>query len=121
MPNFTIHIDAPAEMVFDELSHVERHPSWANHTAHMTMEQTAGDGPGTASHYVSHGVFLKKPISADGVRQTLHRARALFADLLLDVVSQCAGSPDGAGLEKELIDLQLLDYCKSALNRRKKI
>ena len=65
MPNFTIRIDAPAETIFDELSHVERHPSWANHTAHMTMEQTAGSGPGTASHYVSHGVFLKKPISAD--------------------------------------------------------
>jgi uncharacterized protein YndB with AHSA1/START domain len=65
MPNFTIRIDAPAEMVFDEIAHVERHPSWANHTAHMTMEQTAGDAPGAQSHYVSHGVFLKKPISAD--------------------------------------------------------
>jgi len=65
MPKFTIRIDAPAEMVFDEIAHVERHPSWAHHTAHMEMEQTAGEGPGTASHYVSHGIFFKKPISAD--------------------------------------------------------
>jgi hypothetical protein len=30
MPEFTIQIDAPPELIFDELSHVEQHPSWAN-------------------------------------------------------------------------------------------
>jgi uncharacterized protein YndB with AHSA1/START domain len=65
MPTFTIQIDAPPEMVFDEISHVERHPSWANAKANMEMEQTRGDGPGSASHYVSHAVFLGKPVSAD--------------------------------------------------------
>ena len=40
MPEFTIQIDAPPELIFDELSHVERHPSWANPKAQMTMEQT---------------------------------------------------------------------------------
>jgi uncharacterized protein YndB with AHSA1/START domain len=65
MPRFSIHIDAPAEKIFDEVSHVERHPSWANQNAKMQMEQTAGDGPGPASHYVSHAVFLRKPVSAD--------------------------------------------------------
>lgn len=65
MFEFTTHIDAPPEQVFDEVSHVERHPSWANPTSQMRMEQTAGDGPGTASHYVSHAIFIKKPVSAD--------------------------------------------------------
>jgi uncharacterized protein YndB with AHSA1/START domain len=65
MSEFTTHIDAPPELVFDEVSHVERHPSWANPTADMRMEQTAGDGPGAASHYVSHAIFVKKPVSAD--------------------------------------------------------
>ena len=45
MSEFTTHIDAPPELIFDEVSHVERHPSWANPTAQLTMEQTAGDGP----------------------------------------------------------------------------
>jgi len=65
MSEFTTHIDAPPELVFDEVAHVERHPSWANPTADMRMEQTAGDGPGAASHYVSHAIFVKKPVSAD--------------------------------------------------------
>ena len=38
----SITIDAPPEAVFDELSHVERHPAWANPKADMTMEQVAG-------------------------------------------------------------------------------
>ena len=62
---FRIKIDAPPERVFDELSHVERHPSWANPVAQMKMEQTAGDGPGAASKYRSSGVFVKKAVSAD--------------------------------------------------------
>jgi len=65
MPTFTTTITAPPERVFDELSHVERHPSWANPKAKMRMEQTAGDGPGAGAHYVSHAVFVGKPVSAD--------------------------------------------------------
>jgi uncharacterized protein YndB with AHSA1/START domain len=65
MPTFSIAIDAPPEMIFDEISHVERHPSWANPKAAMEMEQTAGEGPGAGSHYVSHAVFVGKPVSAD--------------------------------------------------------
>jgi hypothetical protein len=66
------------------------------------------------------GGLLNKPLSADAMRQTLHRARTLFADLLLDVVGRSLGSTDVDLLEEELIELQLLGYCKSALNRRKK-
>jgi len=62
---FRIQIDAPAERVFEELSHVERHPSWANPAASMKMEQTAGSGPGADATYRSSGVFVKKAVSAD--------------------------------------------------------
>jgi uncharacterized protein YndB with AHSA1/START domain len=65
MPSFTIRIDAPPERVFEELSRVERHPSWANPKSKMTMEQTGGDGPGPASTYRSRGVFTGKNVSAD--------------------------------------------------------
>jgi uncharacterized protein YndB with AHSA1/START domain len=65
MPTFSIQIAAPPEMVFDELSHVERHPSWANPKANMTMEQTAGEGPGRDARYRSTGVFSGKEVSAD--------------------------------------------------------
>jgi uncharacterized protein YndB with AHSA1/START domain len=65
MPSFTIQIDAPPERVFEELSHVERHATWANPKSKMMMEQVAGDGPGPASTYRSSGVFTGKAVSAD--------------------------------------------------------
>jgi RNA polymerase sigma-70 factor (ECF subfamily) len=61
---------------------------------------------------------LGKPASAAGVRQTLHRARDRFADLLLDEVVQTLGRSAAEDLEQELIELNLLTYCQAALGRR---
>jgi uncharacterized protein YndB with AHSA1/START domain len=65
MPEFSIRIAAAPERVFEELSHVERHPGWANPKANMTMEQTSGNGPGPGATYRSTGVFTGKNVSAD--------------------------------------------------------
>jgi RNA polymerase sigma factor (sigma-70 family) len=64
---------------------------------------------------------LGKPLTAAGVRQTLHRARDKCADLLLDEVAQSLDSPTAEKIEQELIDLELLEYCKPALKRRGQI
>jgi RNA polymerase sigma-70 factor (ECF subfamily) len=61
---------------------------------------------------------LGKTISAAGLRQTLHRARDRFADLLLDEVVQTLGPSAEEDLEQELIELNLLEYCQAALTRR---
>lgn len=61
---------------------------------------------------------LGKSVTAAGVRQTLHRAREKFADLVLDEVVQSMESPTAEQLEQELIDLGLLEYCRPALERR---
>jgi RNA polymerase sigma factor (sigma-70 family) len=58
-----------------------------------------------------------KPVTADWVRQTLHRARDRFADLLLQEVADTLDNPTAAELEQELIDLGLLVYCQPALQR----
>lgn len=62
---------------------------------------------------------LGKQINAGAVRVLLHRARDAFADLLLDEVtnSLADGSLDEA--EQELIELDLLEYCRPALARRR--
>jgi RNA polymerase sigma factor (sigma-70 family) len=64
------------------------------------------------------GAKLGKTLTAGGVRQTLHRAREQFADLLLDEVVQSLSDPNADRLEQELIDLGLLEYCRPALERR---
>jgi RNA polymerase sigma-70 factor (ECF subfamily) len=61
--------------------------------------------------------MLGKPLNAASVRQTLHRARDRFADLLLDEIAHGLQSPTVADLEDELSDLGLLEHCKSALQR----
>src|SRR5439155_6792698 len=61
---------------------------------------------------------LGKPLTAVGVRKTLERARDRFADLLLEEIAQGVADPSRERLEEELIDLQLLEHCKSALDRR---
>jgi RNA polymerase sigma factor (sigma-70 family) len=62
---------------------------------------------------------LGKPINAGAVRVLLHRSRELFAELLLDEVAESltTGSLDEA--EQELIDLDLLEYCRPALEKRR--
>ena len=61
-----------------------------------------------------------KPWTAVGVRQLLHRARNLFADVLVEEVARSLESSGQDELEQELVDLDLLSYCQAALERRKK-
>jgi RNA polymerase sigma-70 factor (ECF subfamily) len=60
---------------------------------------------------------LGKPLTGAGVRQTLHRARERFADLLLEEVARSLETAEVDRLEQELIDLDLLTYCRDALGR----
>jgi RNA polymerase sigma-70 factor (ECF subfamily) len=63
------------------------------------------------------GQRLDKPITAAGARQTLHRAREKFADLLIEEVAHSLDQPTREELEQELVDLGLLEYCRPALER----
>jgi RNA polymerase sigma-70 factor (ECF subfamily) len=60
---------------------------------------------------------LGKPVSSAWVRQNLHRAREKFVELLLDEVRQTLEQPSVEELERELIDLELFEYCRAALDR----
>jgi RNA polymerase sigma-70 factor (ECF subfamily) len=61
---------------------------------------------------------LNRPLTAAGVRQILHRARAKFGELLLEEVLHSMRYPSAELLEEELIDLGLLPYCRPALEQR---
>lgn len=61
---------------------------------------------------------LGRPLTDAGVRQTLHRARERFADLLIAEVRRSLVSDDEEALHDELSELGLLPYCQSALGKK---
>ena len=65
------------------------------------------------------GAKLGRSLTAAGVRQTIHRAREKFADLLIEEVAHSLGTGDVEAVEQELGDLGLLVYCQDALAKRK--
>jgi RNA polymerase sigma-70 factor (ECF subfamily) len=85
-----------------------------------TVLRFRADHPGLRSPEMAEQLtrVLGKPVTAAGMRQTLHRAREKFADLLLDEVVHSLQNPTAEDLEQELSDLRLLDYCRPALERR---
>jgi RNA polymerase sigma-70 factor (ECF subfamily) len=62
-------------------------------------------------------VKLGKEVSADWVRKWLHAARERFADLLMAEVGASLREPTLDAVEQELIDLELFEYCRAALER----
>jgi RNA polymerase sigma factor (sigma-70 family) len=63
---------------------------------------------------------LGKSINAGAVRVLLHRARDAFAEIMLDEVIQSLPNDTLDSAEEELIELDLLEYCRPALDRRRK-
>jgi hypothetical protein len=63
---------------------------------------------------------LGKPLNAAAARKAVERGHAKFADLLVDEVAQTLEDPCLEEIEAELRELDLLRYCKSALDRRRK-
>jgi RNA polymerase sigma-70 factor (ECF subfamily) len=63
------------------------------------------------------GAHLGKPLSDPAFRQLLRRARAKFADLLVAEVARSLATSDPDAVEAELIELDLLFYCRRAVAR----
>jgi DNA-directed RNA polymerase specialized sigma24 family protein len=60
---------------------------------------------------------LGKAVSAASARKLLERAHGKFADLLLEEVAFSLEEPSAEALREELTELDLLKYCRSALER----
>jgi RNA polymerase sigma-70 factor (ECF subfamily) len=60
---------------------------------------------------------LGRPFSAASVRQNVHRARTKFAEVLLTAVTDSLQGDQNKDVEEELIELELLEYCRSALKK----
>jgi RNA polymerase sigma-70 factor (ECF subfamily) len=101
---------------WDGLARLERRTGQPFHAVlRFRAENPRMRSPELAEHL---GRQLGRGLTAAGVRQTLHRAREKFAELLLDEVRQSLDDPTDEELQDELLDLGLLDYCRAALERR---
>jgi hypothetical protein len=59
---------------------------------------------------------LGRPITAEAMRQLLHRARRRFAELLVEEVERTLDTTEPGQVAEELIDLGLMCYCRSAVS-----
>jgi DNA-directed RNA polymerase specialized sigma24 family protein len=64
------------------------------------------------------GAQLGTSLRPDQVRKALQRSHSKFADLLVDEVAIALGEPSREELAEELREVELLKYCRSALERR---
>jgi RNA polymerase sigma-70 factor (ECF subfamily) len=62
---------------------------------------------------------LEKPMNAAAARKALERGHAKFADLLVDEVAATLADAQLDQMEDELRELDLLRYCRSAIERRR--
>jgi RNA polymerase sigma-70 factor (ECF subfamily) len=62
-------------------------------------------------------VQLGREVSADWVRKWLHVGRERFAELLLAEVSASLQNPTPDSVAEELIDLELFQHCKEAVDK----
>jgi len=93
----------------------------ANNQSFHAVLRFRADHPELRSHEMAEPLsgLLGKPLNAASVRKILERARVRFADLLLDEIAQTLTNPTPDNLEEELIDLNLLEHCRPALERRR--
>jgi DNA-directed RNA polymerase specialized sigma24 family protein len=61
---------------------------------------------------------LGTPMRPDQIRKALQRSHAKFAELLVDEVATSLDNPSNDELAEEVRELDLLKYCRSALQRR---
>jgi RNA polymerase sigma-70 factor (ECF subfamily) len=87
---------------------------------YYTVLRFRAEHPGLSSAEMAEQLStqLGKPLTAAGVRQTLHRARERFASQLLREVTESLEEPTPGRIYDELVELGLLRYCQDALNRR---
>jgi RNA polymerase sigma-70 factor (ECF subfamily) len=79
-------------------------------------EHPDASSPEMAQH-ITEQLHPERPYTETAIRKVLQRARACFADALLREVAHSLPTPTREELEQELIHLNLLGYCRSALER----
>jgi RNA polymerase sigma-70 factor (ECF subfamily) len=102
---------------WETLREAEQHSS----TPYYSALRLLVDNPELTSAEIAEQLSLpdQPPLAAGNVRVVLHRARQIFADRLIEEVADSLEIAAAAEVEQELVDLNLLEYCRAALARWK--
>jgi RNA polymerase sigma-70 factor (ECF subfamily) len=100
-----------------ELEKVEQ----SSGTPYYTVLRYRSEHPDDRSQDIAAALNGKvnKSLNSTSVRVLIHRARELLADQVLDLVLESLDNSSLDECEQELIDLNLLEYCRPALERRR--
>jgi RNA polymerase sigma-70 factor (ECF subfamily) len=90
-------------------------------TPYYTILRFRSENPDLRSQDIAAQLNSKvqKPLNSNSVRVLIHRARELLAEHVLDMVLDSIDNASLEDCEEELIDLNLLEYCRSALDKRR--
>ena len=90
-------------------------------TPYYTVLRFRSEHPDLRSQEIADQLNGKvgKKLGSSSVRVLIHRARELLAEQVLDLVLDSIDNASLDECEQELIDLNLLEYCRSALQRRR--
>ncbi len=90
-------------------------------TPYYTVLRFRSEHPESRSQEIAEQLSGKvgKKLGSSSVRVLIHRARELLAEEVLVLVLDSLDTDSLDECEQELIDLNLLEYCRSALQRRK--
>lgn len=103
--------------VWESLAQHEKATGQPFHTyLHYRTQNPKTSSSAMAEHFSK---IAGKPTTSAAVRQTLHRARERFGELLIDEVARSVETRDKAAVEQELADLGLLAYCQDAVDKWK--
>jgi RNA polymerase sigma-70 factor (ECF subfamily) len=88
-------------------------------TPYYAALRLLADSPELSSDQIAQRLTTKlgREFTPGNVRVMIHRARQMFADQLVAEVADSLESAAAEEIEQELGDLNLLQYCKSALAR----
>lgn len=96
--------------------HQSRTPGNLYHTVlRLAAEHPADRSPALAARATA---LAGRPMTADGFRQQLGRARRAFAELLVEEIRKTLNAPTPERIEEELADLGLLDQVRELLPER---
>ena len=101
------------------LAELEAHEGQPYHTVLQFRAANPEARSGEIATAMTEQLQPANPFTDVGIRKLLQRAREQFADGLIEEVGSSLSTTDLSRIEGELIDLDLLAYCKSALERRR--